>query len=107
MLAKVDLARSAGLLEPSAQNAPPYTTFSYQTQFVVASTGALDPVWKLSTEVWNPTGTLISGGRSRTNTILLTLGPDENGKPAPVAANVHASGQTGQAIAAAIQGSMH
>jgi hypothetical protein len=86
----------------------PYDVMTYQVSFVVSAAGTANPSWKLVYLSVNPTGPLISGSRSRTNDLTLTLGPvkvDDKGKieAAEALRDQHLANLIGNAVAESIQ----
>jgi hypothetical protein len=83
----------------------------HEIKFIIITSGTLNPSWKISTVTVN-TGNLLSLGRTRTNDLIITLGPavpaavtaDKNGHkkiafgPSEQAANLHLSSTIGNAI---------
>jgi hypothetical protein len=87
----------------------------HEVKFIITTSGNLTPTWKISTVTVNPTGNLLTLGRTRTNDLLITLGPAveavvklENGhkvvtaEPSSQAANLHLSSTIGNAINTAV-----
>jgi hypothetical protein len=87
----------------------------HEVKFIVTTSGTLNPSWKISTVIVNPSGNLLTLGRVRTNDLLITLGPAqqavvklENGhkvvtsEPSLQAANLHLSSTIGNSINTAI-----
>lgn len=80
----------------------PYSAFSYQVSFVVVYGGAVTPSWKLVDFTVNPDSPFLSGTRTRTHDITITLAPP--GDPAAAeAAVIHNAALIGQAVASAIR----
>jgi hypothetical protein len=83
----------------------------HEIKFIIITSGTLNPSWKISTVTVN-SGNLLSLGRTRTNDLVITLGPavpaavtaDRNGHrkislgPSEQAANLHLSSTIGNAI---------
>lgn len=66
----------------------------HQVKFEIATIGTLNPSWKLTRVSVNPSGSLLTASRTRTNDLLITLGP---AVPA-VVAEVAKNGRTRQAV---------
>lgn len=48
---------------------------TYEVDFQVVSSADINPIWKLTRVSVNGSGTLLSGRRDRTNSLILTFGP--------------------------------
>jgi hypothetical protein len=70
-------------------------TVSYQTKFVIVSSGNLALTWKLL-RVSTATAPLLSGGRTRTHDLIITIGP-----PTVETSNRHIASEIGAAVSAA------
>ena len=105
---------------PAPQNlASKLDVLQYQVQFVVITSGNVNPVFRLVDVSANTAGgPFLQGSRTRTHTLLLTMGPTviveevprRSGRPARTssapsraAADVHFSSQIGQAVASGIR----
>jgi hypothetical protein len=92
----------------TAQAAGGKNAIQHEVKFIVVSSGALTPTWKLS-RVWavNPTGIFLSALRNRTQDLLITLGatePTPSGTAlAPAAASVALSSQIGIAVSNSVR----
>jgi hypothetical protein len=87
----------------------------HEVNFIITTGGTLNPSWKISTVIVNPSANLLSLDRIRTNDLIITLGPPvqavvtlENGhkvvtsEPSSQAANLHLTSTVGNAINNAI-----
>jgi len=102
---KVQISRVPGVV-PRAAGASPFDVFNYEVQFVVTGSGGLTPGWKLATVLINPTAPFLSGQRSRTDDMIITMGEVQaNGHPSAAASDAHLAALIGQAVAGAIQNS--
>jgi hypothetical protein len=75
---KVFLAWTPGTLNPSAiGNASPFSSFTDDATFIVSYGGEVTPTWKYVTftATTNSSGQFLSATRTKTQDILLTLGP--------------------------------
>lgn len=98
---------------PGSLPAAGYNGFSDELTFVVIYSGSVTPSWKFIRLSVNPTGTLFNAMRTRSQHVLITVGPAKSGTPAaapgqPVALaeqpqSLHEAGQIGHAVATAIQ----
>jgi hypothetical protein len=96
----------------SANNGyPPFNTFTDDVTFIASFGGNITPTWKLARISANTTGTLLSGSRTSTNEVIVTIGPIETyaseKKPAQLAAgaqNQHNAHVQARANATAITG---
>jgi hypothetical protein len=70
-------------------------TVSYQTKFVIVSSGNLALTWKLL-RLSTATAPLLSGGRTRTHDLIITIGP-----PTVETSNRHIASEIGAAVSAA------
>lgn len=105
---KAFIARVPGSLPASG-----YDGFSYEATFKVIFGGNATPSWKFVRLSVNPTGNLLSATQTRTQHVLLTIGPAKSGTPAiapdqPTALAdqpqaLHNANLIGQAVGAAIQ----
>jgi hypothetical protein len=105
---KAFVARVPGSLPASG-----YNGFSDELTFVVIYSANITPSWKFIRLSVNPTGTLFNGMRTRSQHVLITVGPAKSGTPAttpnqPAALaeqpqSLHEAGQIGHAVATAIQ----
>jgi hypothetical protein len=87
---------------------PPLNTFQDQITFVIAFGGTLNPMWKFTKVSVDPSSTLFSATRTKTNNLTITFGPysppSENG-PASLSASaqtLHAAAVFGSATASSI-----
>jgi hypothetical protein len=106
---KAFVARIPGSLPPSGFNG-----FSYEATFKVMHSGNVTPSWKFVRLSVNPSGSLLSATQTRTQHVLLTVGPAGSGtpkiapnQPATLAAQpqaLHDAGLIGHAVSTAIQG---
>jgi hypothetical protein len=79
----------------------PYSAFSYEVTFVVVYGGAVTPTWKLVEVTVNPDSPFLSGTRTRTHDVTITLAPPNDAAAAEAAA-IHNAALIGQAVASAI-----
>ena len=95
----------------------------HEVKFEIVTSGTLNPSWKLTRVIANPTGNLFSAGRTRTHDLLITLGPAEkavvaqvtkNGRskmtvaptPTSQASNLHLSSTIAQGIETAVRNAL-
>lgn len=85
------LLRSAG---PTSKTSP----YSIEIKFVVGTSGSINPVWKLIPVTFNNgSSSLLTGGRTRTHDVIITIGPpDQN------TFNSNLASQVGQAFSSAL-----
>jgi len=105
---KAFVARIPGTLPPSG-----YDGFSYDATFKVVYGGSITPSWKFVRLAVNPNGTLFNTTETRTQHVLLTVGPAKSGTPAiaptepttlaTAPQSLHDAGLIGHAVATAIQ----
>lgn len=82
------------------QNATKTTdTITYEAKFVVTTNGSVNPTWRLVHFTGNTGGNLFSTGRSRTHTVIVTIGPQKG-----QTSQTHFASQIGQAVADANRG---
>jgi hypothetical protein len=96
----------------------------HEVKFTVDTNGTLQPSWKLTRVTVNPSGNLFSTGRTRTNDLLITLGPAakavvaeaaKNGRrriaiaaqPTGQAADLHLSSQIATSIETAVRNGLN
>jgi hypothetical protein len=53
----------------------PYDVISHEVQFVIIAGANVTPTWKLVAVTANPTGPLLGATRTRTDDVLITIGP--------------------------------
>jgi hypothetical protein len=82
----------------TAQNA-----ITHDIKFEIVSDGNINPQWKLVNISANTSPNLVAVGRDRTQELIITFGPTQNGQLAPAAANSHLATETGAAVSQAIQ----
>lgn len=80
---------------------------SHEVKFVVTTNASVTPGVKWKRVSLDPAGTLISGGRVRTDDLLITLGPTQTNPqgqtvPSDAAAALHLSSQIGAAIGTSV-----
>jgi hypothetical protein len=102
MRSKVSLARVAGVIEAQGKK-PPFTTFTYEVQFILMGSGSATPTWKLVPVAMNPTAPFLNASRTKLHDLIVTMGPDEDGQPSPEAQNQHQAQLIGQAVADALR----
>ncbi len=101
------------LSSPVTSSAFKQDVLSYETKFVITTSGNANPQWKLVRTTTNQSGSsLLSANRTRTHDLLLTFGPTgegqggkkKKGPPAPsaMATNSHLASEIGLAVANAI-----
>lgn len=102
---------------PSSQFPNSQTTkldvISYDIKFIVITSGSINPTFKFAKVATGGGVPLLSGNRSRTHDLLVTLGPTVLSKPSPhalpsvfpagAATNVHLTGEIQQAFSSALQ----
>jgi hypothetical protein len=112
LMTKIAVASVPGSIASEQYPASPYSALSDEITFVVVGGGNVTPTWKLVRISANSSGTFLNAARSKTNDILMTLGPiqpvPEGQPPAPPqlssdAQAVHSAGLIGQAVATATQ----
>lgn len=91
---------SSPLMKPKEIN---LEVLQYSIKFVVITAGSVNPTWKLAPVSTAVGGLpLLSGNRTRTHQLLVTLGPaeTEGGKnqPSGQSVSLHSSGQFGQVV---------
>jgi hypothetical protein len=69
----------------------PQNVIQHEVKFQIVTSGTLNPSWVLTRVTVDSTGNLLSAGRTRTNDLLITLGP---AVPAVVAASAKSRGGT-------------
>jgi hypothetical protein len=67
--------------------AVPTNVLQHDVKFQIISSGTLNPSWVLSRLTVNPSGNLFSASRTRTNDLLITLGPASTAVVAEIAKN--------------------
>ncbi len=68
-------------------------TVTYETKFIIVSSGNITPTWKLIKFSANTAGTFFGAGRTRTHDLIITLGP-----PTAAASQTHFASQVGNAV---------
>jgi hypothetical protein len=87
----------------------PIDVVSHEVQFVVVLGGDLTPTWKLVPVTINPGGPFLGASRTRTDDLLITMGPLDALAPGrPIGPSVaveqsHLASQIGQAVTSAIR----
>lgn len=66
---------STGIATDEEAESPPFSTFQEELTFVGSFGGNLTPVWKLTRFTADATANLLSGTRTTTGDVLITLGP--------------------------------
>ena len=80
------------LFLPDNVDPRPPSTFSEEEQFIFAFGGNATPTWKLVNTQVNAGGNFLTASRSRTNDVVVTLGPSDPknpSKPSPQLENAH------------------
>ena len=78
---KVRLAQAPGLLKPRPSRISPIDAFTYETTFIVLTSGGVNPTWTLSRLVIDPGSTnLFGASRKRTDDLIITLGPTDHSR---------------------------
>jgi len=114
----VDKATLASTGEASTDDpdSPPFTTFQEDLTFVGSFGGNITPTWKLTHLAANSSGNLLSGTRTMTGDVLITLGPLVPDQTHPgrylhqlgdAAAAQHVAGITGGAVASQVNSQSH
>ena len=67
------------------------------------ASGSANPTWKLVDVSVNPGAALLNASRTKTNDLLITMGPDDSGKPSAALADVHNAALIGQSVASALR----
>jgi hypothetical protein len=104
----VQVSDSGELTFPADPKGPlGQNVISQEVKFVVATNANITPGVKFKRVSLDPTGSLLSGGRVRTDDLLITLGPTQTNAqgqtvPSDAAAAAHLSSQIGAAVSAAI-----
>jgi hypothetical protein len=85
---------------PTSPNSPTgKNVISHEVKFQVVTTGDITPAWKLIQVNFNQTGNLFEASRTRTNDLLITLGPrDFKGFTSEAARNSHLASQIGLSV---------
>jgi hypothetical protein len=88
---------------------------SYETKFIITTSGSANPAWKLARLTTNQTGSsLLAASRLRTHDLIITFGPTDSGgtgskkkgtgaQPGLLAANSHLAQDIGLAVSNAIR----
>ena len=109
-------ARHGGVLDrpstspgakPNTKETSPFSAFNYEVQFVVATSGGLNPSWKLVDLSANPTGPLLAVGRTRTNDLILTMGPMKADGPSQTVLNEQLAALIGRSVADNLRNGQH
>lgn len=107
MTNKVRLAQVNGLLEPkNGPNSAPLDAFTYEVTFVLTTSAGINPAWFLTRISIDPgSGNLFGGTRKKTNDLIITIGPTDQGKaatgmhvPTERAKDAHVAALIGQAL---------
>jgi hypothetical protein len=78
---KVRLAQAPGLLPGRPTHVSPLDAFTYETTFIVTTSGGVNPTWTLSRFIVDPgSGNLIGASRKRTDDLIITVGPTDHSK---------------------------
>jgi hypothetical protein len=87
-----------------ANNSTAQNAISHQVKFDIVSNGNVNPQWKL-VQISANTGTtpLLAAGRNRTQELLITFGPTQNGMLAVPAQSLHTAGEIGTAVGQAVK----
>lgn len=96
------LPHSVGIIN-YANNTTAQNAITHDIKFQIVSNGSVNPQWKLVKFSANTGASLVSAGRDRTQELIITFGPTQQGMLAPAAANSHLATETGSAISQAIQ----
>jgi hypothetical protein len=100
----VQVSDSGELTFPSDQKGPlGQNVISHEVKFVVTTNANITPGVKWKRVSLDPAGTLFSGGRVRTDDLIITLGPTQTNPqgqtvPSDASAALHLSSQIGSAI---------
>jgi hypothetical protein len=86
-----------------ANNSTAQNAITHDIKFEIVSDGNVNPQWKLVNISANTSPTLLALGRDRTQELIITFGPAQNGNLSQAAANSHLASETGSATAQAIQ----
>jgi hypothetical protein len=89
-----------------ANNSTAQNAITHDVKFEIVSNGNVNPQWKLVNITANSSSALLAAGRDRTQELIITFGPTQNGGLALPAANSHLATETGSAVAQAIQGTI-
>ncbi len=106
-------AETPGTISDPFVSGAPFDVISHEVSFVIVAGGNVTPTWKLVYLSANPTAPFLGVTRTRTDDVLITMGPIgelKNGRPVgPSLAveNAHLAAQIGQSVAAAIQSQQH
>jgi hypothetical protein len=60
---------------PDFASVGPLDTTSHEVQFIITVSGDVTPVWKLVSVTVNPGGPFLGATRTRTDDLLITMGP--------------------------------
>jgi hypothetical protein len=110
---KASIASAGTVLSPPS-GAPPFNVFQEEITFVATYGGSVSPTWKLLRITTNPSSELLSASRSKTDDLIISIGP--LGHPATIngpaqlssdAQMVHQSALIGSATALSNQASAH
>ncbi len=86
-----------------ANNSTAQNAITHDIKFEIVSNGNVTPQWKLVNISANTSPTLLAVGRDRTQELIITFGPAQNGNLGQAAANSHLATETGSAVGQAIQ----
>lgn len=107
---------STGIASTDDPSTPPFSVFQEDLTFVGSFSGNVTPTWKLTRFTSNTTGNLLSGSRTTTGDVLITLGPlaKNMGEPgkflhslAEPAASQHTAAYGGGATATQVNSQTH
>lgn len=87
-----------------SNNSTPQNAITHDIKFEIVSDGNVNPQWKLVNISANTSPALLAVGRDRTQELIITFGPAQNGNLSQAAANSHLATETGSAVSNAIQG---
>jgi hypothetical protein len=108
------LSMTRGTISYNA-GAAPFDVLSHQVNFIIIAGGNVTPTWKLVAVTANANAPLLGATRTRTDNVLMTLGPVEKqgpptapGPPAPAqptqaVVNSHLASQIGLAVANSVR----
>jgi hypothetical protein len=99
---KVQVSRVPGVIVRK-DGASPFDVFTYDIQFAVTRSGSFAPSWKLYPVSINTSTPLLAGSRTKTNSLVLTLGKREGEKPSQAAEDAHLAQLIGKEVASAIR----
>jgi hypothetical protein len=85
LLAASLVASTPGTVSQPFQSGAPLDVISHEVQFIIVAGANATPTWKLVAVTANPNGPLLGATRTRTDDVLITMGPlgelNKNGRP--------------------------